>query len=206
MLMSEWEQTEAGQQCLREIEESKRNPRPAYVRPPEPLRDMINEARDMVAALGHESIKTRIENIQSLTDPSFPKDRANDLRRVIEDEISGKTNDLEACLVKQAQSLDSLYDFFIQLSQYSLTEGLRDIHIPLNLALKAQSQSSNTIEKFKKLQEKRLKNAERTSIKSKQTNIPISSSPGLSGGSMDCPNKSGNDEFVSNQDKYAPVD
>ncbi len=69
--------------------------------------------------------------------------------------------DLENRLARQAQSLDGVYALFLQLAQYSLHEDADKVPAYLQFALKAQSQSASTIDKFRRLHEKSVKNAER---------------------------------------------
>ena len=125
---------------------------------PSPLQSLLEETREMVRAYDSSVIKSRLDNLNAFSDPIEFNTATSNFRENIENTLAGTSGDLEARLIKQAQSLDCLYDFFIRLAQYSLVENEKGLQGHINLALRAQDQSARTIEKFRKLQEKRIRN------------------------------------------------
>lgn len=128
-----------------------------------PLKGLINEARNIVARYDHTAgLAARLEVMNRHNAPAYFNDLIAKLGNITEETLNDISTDLDARLVKQAQSLDAMHDLFLHLSPYALAQDARTLQTHINLALRTQDQSARTIEKFKKLREKPFGIRERT--------------------------------------------
>ncbi len=132
------------------------------------LSALINKARKIVEDFEASRSKSNLYHyINTYHDPAHFNDFIGKTRDAIEGELKGNSDDLDARLIKQAQSLDCLFDYFVLRSQS--TEDILEENRRINFALRAQDQSARTIEKFKKLRKMRAQIEDQTSINPEQT-------------------------------------
>lgn len=129
-----------------------------------PLNNLVNQARDIVAGYDHTALLAARLNLVSLHNtPAYFNDLIERLGDITESTVEDISLNLDARLIKQAQSLDAMHDLLLHLSQYALAQDTKSLQSHINLALRAQDQSARTIERFKKLGRKNyVKMAERT--------------------------------------------
>ena len=125
-----------------------------------PLDHLLAEGRQLVENFRGNIVKSNLYHyLNTYHDPAHFNDFIGRCRENIEAELEGTSDDLDARLIKQSQSLDCLYDYFVLRSQTMSDLGEEEKEFRhLNMALKAQSQSMRTIEKLRKLREKTLQN------------------------------------------------
>ncbi len=120
-----------------------------------PLDNLINEARDITAAYDKHRFESDLMSVYLKNGQDYINEVGSYITDTTGRYFGNVEKDLDARLVKQAQALDSMHDLFLHLSQYALAQDRKSLHGYINIALRTEAQSAATIEKFKKLREKR---------------------------------------------------
>ena len=140
------------------------------------LSNLLYKAREIVKDFEASQSKSNLYHyINTYHEPAHFNDFIGKTRDAIESELKGTSDDLDARLIKQAQSLDCLFDYFVLRSQS--TEDILEENRRINFALRAQDQSARTIEKFKKLRKSRARIEDQTSINAEQTSKKVCDAP-----------------------------
>ena len=118
----------------------------------QPLKGLMEEARDIVAAYDHKNLLlSKLDDVNQCGDIHYSNELIARMADTAHDVVTDISIELDARLVKQARTMDAIQDLLIHISQYSLCQDTESLKTHLNLALRAQDQSARTIEKFKKL-------------------------------------------------------
>lgn len=117
-----------------------------------PLRGLLNEAQDIISAYDHKTLlAAKLEELNSKSDLTAFNDLIGRLGDMTQDSVYDVTTDLDARLIKQARTLDTMHDLLLHMSQYALAQDTGSLQIYVNMLLKTQDQSARTIERFKRL-------------------------------------------------------